>query len=274
MTVEEAIQQAEAGDVVTMLDLGNYYSKKHDYVKAIKWYQKASDTGNLFGTLRTAYCNEYIMRLLMLQKNWDLSIGIFKDLVNQINILHQNPDFLEKEYLESLRTEPDNESTYGAEASKLYLAAYLHNIECNHMLSRYDYVIDKTEGIKDIDADLLVVRALALRDSVPDCAPIDDHIEASYKCFDILDKIIPTGYAVRDFYLDQICCAEAVFFYVSSLATGWNRNDKKNIDKAYKILTMWYERLTDKDAKAILSEQLSHFHTKKGLFGTSIAYSK
>ena len=211
MTVDEAIQKANDGDVSVMLDLGNHYSREHEYIKAIEWYKKASDAGNLFGALRTAYCNEYIMRLLILQQKYDLISVIFKDFVEQIGILYRNPDFLKESYPASLRTETDNEATFGDEAGKLYSAAYLHNVECEYMLSRYDSVLDKTADIQAPDADLLVVRSLALRDSVPDCAPTNDRVEAAYKAFDILDSILPAGYNVRDFYLDQVCCAEAVF---------------------------------------------------------------
>ena len=47
MTVEEAIQKANAGDVETMVILGDYYGQNEDYENALVWYRKAAELGNL-----------------------------------------------------------------------------------------------------------------------------------------------------------------------------------------------------------------------------------
>lgn len=266
MTVNEAIQQANAGDVVTMLDLGNHYSRKGDYFEAIKWYQKASDDGNLFGTLRTAYCNEYIIRIFMGRGEWDIALGIFRETFPLLSTLNANPNFLDKEYLPALRTESDNGQTYRDEYVKLLTALLTDSLECNYMLSLYDKIIDDTAEADDPHS--LVIRAMALHNLYPDDAPVEKRFDVACKAYDILKNIISNGYTVRPVHLDQLLCAQAVVFYANALASGWAEG-KKDAEKAYHILTSWRDRFTDDDAKETVSIMLRGIVVKHGIFGTT-----
>ena len=266
MTVNEAIQQANAGDVVTMLDLGNHYSKKGDYFEAIKLYQKASDAGNLFGTLRTAYCNEFIIRVFMGRGEWEIARGIFRETFPLLGDLNANPNFLEKEYLPELRTESDNEQTYRDEYVKLLNALLIDSLECEYMLSLYDKIIDDTNEVDD--PHLLVIRAKALESLYPDDAPVEKRFNVACKAYDILKNIIPNGYTLRPVHLDQLICAQAVIFYANALITGWAEG-KKDIEQAHHILTAWRDRFTDEDAKETVSIMIRGIVVKHGIFGAT-----
>lgn len=56
MTLEEAIQLADSGDVSAMNSLGDYYYNKDSIIDAYKWYSISANAGDSYGTLLAMKC--------------------------------------------------------------------------------------------------------------------------------------------------------------------------------------------------------------------------
>ena len=265
MNVDEAIQQAEAGDVEAMVQLGNYYSTKHDYIEANNWYLKASDAGDLFGTLRALYCSEWYMRTFMKIHAWEGSITALQDALRLSDILDSSDGFLELPYPDSRRTEPENAKTYRAEFTRLLENLRFNNFAVNYFNGEYEKIINSTTY--EENPRILIIRALAFRE-LHFNDDISDHIRDRNVAYEILKSIFRSSYEVRPTLFDEFLWADAVSYYAYCLASGWNPNGTEKPKKAYLLLTDWKNQLSTKEAKEIISKRQNQFIVKQGIFGT------
>ena len=78
MTLEEAVQAAESGNVSAMNSLGDYYVEQNEYLEANTWFSKAASAGSPYGIHQSMLCD---MMLAMA----DEDLGLWQDALDRWN---------------------------------------------------------------------------------------------------------------------------------------------------------------------------------------------
>lgn len=247
MTVDEAIQKANEGDVASMVALGDYYGQNKDYNNALVWYRKAAEQGNLQAMYRA-----FLLDCMALLARVEVHPSESDDAVfHEIN-----------RYAKTLQkfTDVDLEPHYTD--SKYNYADSLHY---------RDNYTDLLSLVQDESQPRFrVMYALALNGIAGSLSNDDEKIEYYKASSDILREVLHSGYIPANDRSEQVHLAIALGTYTDLIRVGMFAN--ADVAGAYHILTSQMENLTNENAKSVLSLVLKHYQVKKGFFGTSITY--
>lgn len=247
MTVDEAIQKANAGDVDTMVILGDYYGQNKDLDNALIWYRKAAEQGNLNAVHRTFLLDGMTLHSSVIVNPDEEDDEIFREISHYAEIL--------KKYT-NVDIEPDFTGCKYAYAESLY---------CREKYSALlSFVQDEDQP------SFVILYALALFGIAPNLSSRDETSRYYEAACDVVQSVIKSSYIPENQHHEQLFFAKAISIYASIVRIGLSAS--ADIDASYHILTEQIEKLTDEDAKSLLSDELSHYHVKKGFFGTSITY--
>lgn len=247
MTVEEAIQKANAGDVETMVILGNYYGQNKDYDNALIWYRKAAEQGNLQAMYRAFSLNCMALHASVIVRPRESDDATFYEIKQYAEILQKYTN---------VNLEPDYTDSKYAYADSLY---YREN--CTDLLS---LVQDESQP------RFRVMHALALNGIAGSLSSDDEKIQYYKVSSNILREVLHSGYIPADDRSEQVHLAIALGTYTDLIRLGVFAN--ADVSGAYNILISQMENLTNEDARSVLSLALKNYHVKKGFFGTSITY--
>ena len=247
MTVEEAIQKANAGDVDTMVALGDHYGQNNDFDNAMIWYRKAAEQGNLNAVHRGFLLDSMELQANVMVRPSEADDELFQEISQFAKIL--------KKY-----TNVDISSDY-ANCKYAYAGSLYRRDENSALLS---LVEDETQPA------FRILYANALFDIAPNLSN-DDEISRYYDAaYNVVQSVVRSGYVPQDHFYEQLFFARAVSTYVNIVRIGLSAS--ADPAAAYHILAAQLDKLTDEDAKSLLSDALSHYRVKKGFFGTSITY--
>ena len=248
MTIDEAIQKANAGDVDTMVNLGDYYAQHDDYENALIWWRRAAEQGNL-SAVHKAFLLDGMMLLASVKIHPDEADDkTFQEISRYAEILRQNTDV-------------DIEPNF-TDAKYDYAKSLYHRNEYGTLLS---FIRDENQP------RFLVIYALALFSFAPTLASGNDDASRYYQAAcDMVQAILQSGYTPGNHHNEQLLFIQAVANYSTFIRVGLF--DKPDVPASYHILASQTDKLTDSDAQAFLSQALSDYRVKKGLFGTSITY--
>ena len=247
MTVEEAIQKANAGDIETMVILGDYYGQNKDYDNALIWYRKAAELGDLNAMYKTFLVDGMCLHAGIIVSTSEEDDEYFQEINHYAGILKNHPQF---------EIEPNYSECKYAYAESLY-----RRDEYRALLSLTDDENEPRFGI---------MYALALLAIGGSCSN-DDEITRYYDgACNVIQSVLQSGYVPQDNHHEQLFFVKAISTYANVLRIGLNKSP--NVPAAYQTLATQVDKLTNEDAKSFLSDQLSHYRVKKGIFGTSITY--
>lgn len=247
MTVEEAIQKANEGDIETMVILGDYYGQNKDYDNALIWYRKAAKLGNLDAMYKTFLVDGMSLHASVIVSPDEEDDEYFQEIDHYVGILKDYPQF---------ELEPNYSECKYAYAESLYRR------------DEYGMLSSLTRDENHPRFGIMYALALfAIARSRSDNDEISRYYEAG--C-DVVQAVLQSSYVPRDAHNEQLFFAKAVSVYASIVRIGLTAN--ADIAGSYKVLTSQIENLSNEDAKSLLSDQLSHYRVKKGFFGTSVAY--
>lgn len=247
MTVEEAIQQANAGDIETMVILGDYYGQNKDYDNALVWYRKAAELGDLNAMYKTFMVDGMCLHTGIIVSPSEEDDEHFREIDHYAGILKNHPQF---------QIEPNYSECKYAYAESLY-----RRDEHGALLSLTQDETQPRFGI---------MYALALL-AIGGSRSNDDEISRYYEAAcNVIQVILQSNYTPQDTHHEQLFFVKALSTYSNVIRIGLDKSP--DIPASYKILAAQMDRLTNEDAKSLLSDLLSHYRVKKGLFGTSITY--
>lgn len=247
MTLEEAIQQANAGDIETMVILGDYYGQNKDYDNALVWYRKAAELGDLNAIYKTFLVDGMCLHTGIIVSPCEEDDEYFQEIDHYADILKNHPKF-------------EIEPNYS---------------DCKYAYAESLYRRDEYEKLSALTQDEThprfgIMYALALLAIGGSCSD-DDEISRYYEAAcNVIQAVLQTGYVPQDTHNEQIFFVRAISTYANVIRIGLSKS--ADIPSAYKILAAQMDKLTNEDAKSLLSSQLSHYRVKKGFFGTSITY--
>lgn len=247
MTVDEAIQKANAGDVDTMVILGDYYGQNKDLDNALIWYRKAAEQGNLNAVHRAFLLDGITLHSSVIVRPDEEDDETFREISHYAEIL--------KKYT-NVDIEPNYTDCKYAYAESLYWRE-----KYSALLS---FVQDEDQP------SFVVLYALALFGIAPNLSNRDETSRYYEAACNVVQSVIKSGYVPQNQHHEQLFFAKAINIYASIVRIGLSAN--ADIAGSYNVLISQIEKLADEDAKSLLNDELSHYRIKKGFFGTSITY--
>mgnify|MGYP004568636859 FL=1 len=245
MTVEEAIQKANAGDIETMIILGDYYGQNKDYDNALIWYRKAAELGDLTSMYKAFLIDG--MTLFITDSASPDNDDYFQEINHYASILKNHPQF-------------EIESNY-SECKYAYAESLYYRNKYNDLFS-----LVQNESYPNFRIMYALVLFAFGRNSSSD-AESEQYFLSACKT---VHSVLQSDYVPEDHQREQVRFVQALVTYASVLRLGLNKSP--NVPGSYQILAAQMDKLTNEDAKSFLSDQLSHYRVKKGIFGTSITY--
>lgn len=247
MTVDEAIQKANEGDVETMVILGDYYGQNKDYDNALVWYRKAAELGNLGSMYKTFLLDGMSLHASVIVSPNEDDDEYFREIDHYAGILKDYPQF---------ELEPNYSDCKYAYAESLH---------------RRDELGTLFSLVKDESAPRFrIMYAITLFGIARSCANDDDTAQYYEVSCNVIESVLRSGYVPGDAHNEQLSFVRAVSTYASVLRIGLNKN--ADVAGSYQVLAAQMDKITNEDAQSLLSDQLSHYRVKKGFFGTSITY--
>lgn len=247
MTLEDAIQQANAGDVETMVILGDYYGQNKDYDNALVWYRQASERGDLNATYKIFLLDGITLHTSIIVSPDESDDDTFREIDHCVCVLKEYPQF---------QLEPSYSDCKYAYAESLY---------------RRDELGTLFSLVKDESAPRFrIMYAITLFGIARSCANDDDTAQYYEVSCNVIESVLRSGYVPGDAHNEQLSFVRAVSTYASVLRIGLNKN--ADVAGSYQVLAAQMDKITNEDAQSLLSDQLSHYRVKKGFFGTSITY--
>lgn len=247
MTIEEAIQKANEGDVGTMVILGDYYGQNKDYDNALVWYRKAAELGNLEAMYRIFLVDGLLLHASVIVSPDEDDDECFQEIDHYAGILKDYPQF---------KLEPDYSNSKYAYSESLYRR--------NKYTELFSLVRDESQPrFRIMYANTLF--------SIGGNLSNESETERYYlSASQAVRSVLQANYIPENHHYEQLHFVEALGVYATMLRVGLGA--KADVEASYQVLIAQKEKLTNDDAKSLISDILSHYHIKKGFFGTSITY--
>ena len=247
MTVDEAIQKANEGNVASMVALGDYYGQNEDYENALVWYRKAAELGNLDSMYKASLIDGMFLHASVIVSPNEDDDEYFREIDHYAGILKNYPQF---------KLEPDYSNSKYAYAESLYRR--------NKYTELFSLVRDESQArFRIMYANTLFAIGRNLSD--------ESETERYYlNASQVIRSVLQANYIPEDSQYEQVRFVAALGVYASIIRIGLNKN--ADVAGSYQVLASQMDKLTNDDAKSLLSDQLSHYRFKKGIFGTSITY--
>ena len=263
MKLSQAIQRANAGDRKCMIAVADYYGLQHQYEEAEAWYEQAARKGD------SAYAVYMLIELYNLDALTDIEIQKWEDGLNSVTKVFVNATKLQDKHQILQLRGSDGKYLIENVLNLMDEAAFSRAI-CLFEMGDYATVLSAFE--KKDEPRFLVLRALSTCMAVPDGSS-DETYQAAYdRAFPMMKAAIESDYQPRSF-IAQLRYSQCASYYANLLRGGWLEDDKKDgTMAAYEMLTNVRSKLTDADAISLMDDTLSHYHYKKGVFGTSCTY--
>lgn len=247
MTVEEAIQKANEGDIETMLILGDYYGQNKDYDNALIWYRKASKLGNLDAIYKTFLVDGMFLHASVLVSPDEDDDTYFQEIDSYATILRDYPQF---------ELEPNYSSSKYTYAESLYRRG------------KYADLLSLVRDESQPRFRIMYANALfAIGGNLSNESETERYYLSAYET---IRSVLQANYIPEDHHYEQVRFVEALGVYATMLRVGIGA--KADVETSYKVLITQQEKLTNDDAKSFIFDILSHYRVKKGFFGTSITY--
>lgn len=275
MTVEEAIQKANAGDVDMMNTLADYYYKEEDNTsEAIIWLRKAADCGSLVAAYKAIILINLTAAIDMAhavtRKN---STELWKSALSNCNLglsyCGKLVDGSKTENVLFLQRELSEGRTCLDAVVEEYHTLSFRKAQCFLELEQYDSVINYTDD--ETAPNFMMLRGLALYNQA--LTDTSDELESHRileKANEVWQSTFTSDYAPTDDQTEQLEFARSVFLYSSNLRHGIGCNE--NVEVSYQLLVAQIQKVIEPNGRKLLEKALSHYQVKKGFFGTSITY--
>lgn len=129
MTLEEAVQAAESGNVGAMNSLGDYFFEQDEIMKAHEWFSKSADAGSSYGIHQSMLCDMMLALAHGDMGGWETALGEWTNARNKALLLVQH-EGVSEDLKKSARESLFNEITYGLGLANVCLGQYDAAIEC------------------------------------------------------------------------------------------------------------------------------------------------
>lgn len=246
MSLEEMIAAANGGDIQAIYDIGGHYLKENDYQKALEWYSKGTEVGDVLcamqgGNLCNAIASSYenSMKFGDALDWWNRALKFANQVAGKQDL---------DDEMKGIILTISNETLYKISAVGILSQNYKEAYETANILN-------VTEPRKDL---LLSLCAGKVEDDLSDA----ETIEAYQKGFDLFTKGFfgnDEKYATREGIgatgkLEQYIFAMATCSAVGMLIAGIVGNPDKNPELGQSLLSAAYGALTSEEAKSVISD--------------------
>lgn len=253
MTLKEAIAAAEHGDVKAMLSVANFYKNSGEELsvenmeQALKWYEKAAQTGNVYGL-------EMAGRAHAISAALSLEIGAYADSIKEWNLAFQN--FSPLLQYKGYSTEKQQDIRYEAWLC-IYKTAY-----CNIRMKKYHdalYILDRisTEAV----SKEMMLKAIC-QFHIVEQAEEYDTVYQILKNFETPSSMACLNDATSD--EEEVILASG-YIMLSTLYRIGVSSVPSDVDRAHDILYRILEYAKGDMAIELIQEELRHY--KKKMFG-------
>ena len=232
MTIEEAKQMADQGDIGAMCSLGDFYIKQNTgegIKEASKWYELAARKNVIYAIHMTDF----------VKKNWE---EVYDWASQEIEMLDDNVPGSEKIDIKQA-VENYNDAIY-------YLAL------CNYELRNYDVVITLLKDIDDKRARILYGSALF------DTANYDDEYEYAWQQFKFIDGDVEYASAPKAKYEEKIYTVAVLLLSQLYRQGLGEKHTKSNLEKSVNLLNFVKSYLTNEGMLELVDEELRHYQKK------------
>lgn len=237
MTLEEAIEKANGGDVGAMESLGSYYMEERELGNAFRWFLKAADEGSVFGMVMSANMYNTTAENDRLSGEWEKAYDKFS-----------RAQFYAAKAMPSLE---DTTQIFETLNKAFYGRAFIQK----NIFKDYSSAL---ETIKMGDSSILKNRVLEGL-----CIELDskENIFEAYKLLSILKDRKVEELKINEYNeMDQNTFVEGFTILALLLRMFFNQ-----IGSAAEVLTKGYNCITYENGRKRIADELSHY--KKGLFG-------
>ena len=256
MTIEEAKQMADQGDIGAMCSLGDFYIKQNTgegIKKASKGYELAARKNVIYAIHMTvlskkilAYSGLQVVAgyeseesVDFVKKNWE---EVYDWASQEIEMLDDNVPGSEKIDIKQA-VENYNDAIY-------YLAL------CNYELRNYDVVITLLKDIDDKRARILYGSALF------DTANYDDEYEYAWQQFKFIDGDVEYASAPKAKYEEKIYTVAVLLLSQLYRQGLGEKHTKSNLEKSVNLLNFVKSYLTNEGMLELVDEELRHYQKK------------
>lgn len=238
MTLEEAIEKANGGDVGAMESLGSYYMDEHNLGEAFNWFVKAADEGSFSGMVMSANMFNTLAEYDKLHGEWEKAYAK----------LSQSQFYASKALLSAEDITPILKILGDAMYGRAFIQNYIFK--------------DKHTALETIkmggDSSVLKHRILQAVCIDLDC---EENISEAYKLLSVLKDTKAEELKISEYdSMDQNVFVDGFEILAILLRIYFNQ-----IDLAAEVLIKGYNCITAENGRKTIANELSHY--KKGLFG-------
>lgn len=257
MTLEEAKQMAEQGDIGAMCSLGDFYIKQNtgdSIEEAAKWYEMAAEK-NVIYAIHMTVLSKKILAYAGLQivdgseMGWDF---VKKDWEEVYDWASREMKMLNDEV-------PGSEQIDRGKAIGNYNDAVYHLALCNYQLKNHQVVVSLLKDNNEKRAKVLYGSALF------DMANYDNEYEYALQQFKFIDGDVEYASAKKSRYEEKVYTVSALVLSQLYRQGLGEKGAAPNLEKAVKLLNFVKSYLTNDGMKELVDEELQHYQKK--LFG-------
>ena len=112
MTLEEAVQAAESGDVKAMYALGNHYYQEKEFIDACEWFDRAACSGHTESFPLAMMTNTIAALIIQEMGLWQRALDYWQNALKWCGAIFQKPDLF-ADQTKDLASEKFKDSIYG-----------------------------------------------------------------------------------------------------------------------------------------------------------------
>lgn len=274
MTIEEAIQQANAGDVETMVRLADHYAENSQFDEAQIWFQKAADCGNPYAAFQSisfllcdlatdmchAVCHQDSTAL------WEHALDTCE---HTLRYCGQLVDTSNPENLALFKRTFGDGTTVLDSFKEKYNELSFRKAQCLLEIGYFDRVIRYTDD--ETAPKFIMLRALALyNQAVTGTSDALEALPLLEKASELWQSVFNSNYTPSNDQTEQLEFARSVFLCAGRIRS--DANSRENVEASYQLLVTQIQKVIEPNGRKFLEKALSHYQFKKGFFGTSITY--
>jgi len=257
LTLEEAKQLAEQGDIGAMCSLGDFYIKQNTgdgIEEASKWYEMAAERNILYAVHMTVLSKKILSYAgLQIVDGSETGWGfVKKDWQETYDWALREMGMLNDEVAGAEKIDR-NQAISNYNDALYYLAL------CNYEQKNYQEVVSLLKDTKEKRAKVLYGSALF------DMAHYDEEYEYALQQFNFIDGDVEYASSQKSKYEEKVY-ALAALVLSQIYRQGLGKNGvTPNMEKAVKLLDFVKTNLANEGMKELVNEELQHYQKK--LFG-------